>query len=73
MYSSAINHKIIYFSPNPVAFYNNINIFKKGAASHSSAFLLYGNHVPIYSLKFSSEIRLISALPEPLPYGSLCS
>ena len=73
MYSSAIIHKIIYFPPNPAIFYNNVNIFKKGAASHSSAFLLYGNHVPIYSLKTFRKIRLISALPEPLPYGSLCS
>ena len=73
MHSSAIIHKIIYFSPNLAIFYNNINIFKKGAASHSSAFLLYGNHFLIYSLKTFSEIRLISALPEPLPYGSLCS
>ena len=55
MHSSAIIHKIIYFSPNPAIFYNNIDIFKKGAASHSSAFLLYGNHFLIYSLKTFSE------------------
>ena len=73
MHSSAIVHKIMYFSPNPATFYNNTDIFKKGAASHSSAFLLYGNHVPIYSLKTFRKIRLISALPEPLPYDSLCS
>lgn len=51
MHSSAIVHKIMYFSPNPATFYNNTDIFKKGAASHSSAFLLYGNHFLIYSLK----------------------
>lgn len=60
MHSSAIVHKITYFSPNPAIFYNNINIFKKGT------FLFI-------HLKLFQEIRLISALPEPLPYGSLCS
>lgn len=55
MHSSAKFTRLYIFSPNPAIFYNNVNIFKKGAASHSSAFLLYGNHVPIYSLKTFSE------------------
>ena len=48
MYSSAIIHKIYIFHLIQLYFITIFNIFKKGAASHSSAFLLYGNHFLIY-------------------------